>query len=117
VLLTCPGCGVSTEPLKFRTEWGSGGSFRCPHCNQLLRYSKRYGLAMWIGSLPVAAGIPYLFGIRYQDNTILYFAVGLLSWPVIRLLLTGIVARIIGPPKLEIPDPKGPPELFNKRRW
>jgi hypothetical protein len=103
VLLKCPACGSLVEPYKFRTVWGTGGCFTCPHCNQLLRYSKRWGLVMWIAALPLAAGIPYLFGIRYQANTILYLAVGLLSWPVINVLLSGIVARVIGPPKLEIP--------------
>jgi hypothetical protein len=58
---------------------------------------------MLAAALPLAAMIPTLFGIRYQDNAILYLAVGLLSWPVINVLLSGIVARIIGPPKLEIP--------------
>jgi hypothetical protein len=57
---------------------------------------------MWVASLPLAALIPALFGIRYQDNPILYLAVGLLTWPVINVLLSGVVARIIGPPKIEI---------------
>jgi hypothetical protein len=71
---------------------------------------------MLMASLPLAAVIPGFFGIRYQDSTILYLAVGLLSWPIISLLLEGIFARIIGPSKLEIPHPKGPPELFDKGR-
>jgi hypothetical protein len=70
---------------------------------------------MLAAALPLAAMIPTLSGIRYQDNAILYLVAGLLSWPIISLLLSGIVARIIGPPKLEIPNPKGPPELFDKR--
>jgi len=62
----------------------------------------RRRVAMLIVSLPLASVIPNLFGIRYHENTILFLAAGLVSWPIISLLLSGIVARIIGPPRLEI---------------
>jgi uncharacterized C2H2 Zn-finger protein len=116
VIFKCPTCGAAVRPLEFRREWREGSSFRCPHCNQLLRFSKQYVLVLWIASLPLAAVIPGLFGIRFQDNTIGFLLVTLLSWPAIRLPLLSIVARTFGPPKLEISYPKGTLELFDKRR-
>ena len=97
MLLRCPACNNEIDSTALRMEWGAGGGYRCPACNELVRISLPYRIHVAILSLLIAVGILIVLQIR---NPFAFLLLTALIWVPVSLFLNAASSRI-GPPTLK----------------
>ena len=95
--LRCPICNKEIDSTALRMEWGPGGGFRCPFCQEPVRISQPYRGLNAVLSLLIALGILITLGVR-TIGTLLFLSA--LIWIPVSLFLNAAASRI-KPPTLK----------------
>ncbi len=113
--LRCPVCNNEVDSTALRMEWGAGGGYHCPICNELVRISLPFRLHVALLSLLIAAGTLIIVRVH---NTVAFVLLSVLIWVPVSLLLNAVSSRI-RPPTLKAVHQRSPYshhsyELFQK---
>jgi predicted RNA-binding Zn-ribbon protein involved in translation (DUF1610 family) len=90
-LKKCPACGVAFHPSQLPTF---APSFPCPNCGVELKYATQHKLIIAVLSVLVAAGLPFIFGLK----GVAYVFSAAVALPLVWLVMIGIVTNIDPPP-------------------
>jgi hypothetical protein len=101
MLLRCPICNNEVDSTALRMEWGAGGGYHCPVCNEPVRISLPYRIHVALLSLVIAVGILIVLRVR---NPVAFLFLTAVIWVPISLLLNAASSRI-KPPKLKAQRP------------
>src|SRR5215467_14015922 len=102
--LRCPICNNEVDSTALRMEWGAGGGYHCPACNELVRVSLPYRLHVALLSLLIAAGIVIVVRVY---NPVAFALLSALIWVPVSLLLNAASSRIKPPTLKAVQSPYG----------
>jgi hypothetical protein len=102
--LRCPVCNNEVDSTALRMEWGAGGAYHCPLCNELVRISLPYRIHVALLSLAIAVGILIFLRVR---NPVAFLFLTAVIWVPVSLLLNAASSRI-KPPTLKAQRQKSP---------
>jgi len=100
-LTKCPACGVAFQPSQVPTF---ATSFPCPNCGVELKYAAQHRVIIAVLSVLVAAGLPFIFGLK----GVAYVFSAAVALPLVWLLMVGIVSSIDPPPAQRVPEQELP---------
>ena len=95
--LRCPICNNEIDSTALRMEWGSGGGYHCPVCDEPVRISLPYRIHVALLSLLIAVGILIVARV---SNPFAFLFLTALIWVPVSLLLNTASSRI-KPPMLK----------------
>ena len=104
MLLRCPVCNNEVDSTSLRMEWGAGGYYHCPACNELVRISLPYRVHVALLSLLIAVVILIVMRIR---NPIAFLLLAAVIWVPVSLFLNAASSRI-KPPTLKAQQRRSP---------
>src|SRR5579859_1314665 len=95
--LRCPACNQEIDSTALRIEWGTGGAYHCPLCNELVRISLPYRLHVAVISTLIAVAVLIVLKVR---NPAAFLFLTALIWVPVSLILNAASSRI-KPPTLK----------------